>query len=110
MNAALTRYVRLRDCGFWQQNKVFADQAGRAPAAIPCRFMQIHSPDRQLIREMAAENPTWGEERIAHKLQLKLTIRASRAPWAGTFARAGQRAHPDPKQRRLTFLRNHPDP
>jgi hypothetical protein len=32
---------------------------------------------RRLIREMAAENPTWGEERIANELQLKLTIRVS---------------------------------
>src|SRR5215831_2990009 len=30
---------------------------------------------RRLIREMAAENPTWGEERIANELKLKLTIR-----------------------------------
>ena len=30
---------------------------------------------RQLIREMAAENPTWGEERIANELKLKLGIR-----------------------------------
>jgi hypothetical protein len=26
---------------------------------------------------MAAENPTWGEERIANELQLKLTIQVS---------------------------------
>src|SRR5207249_1662274 len=32
---------------------------------------------RQLIREMAAENPTWGEERIANELKLKLGIRVS---------------------------------
>ena len=32
---------------------------------------------RRLIREMAAENPTWGEERIANELKLKLTIRVS---------------------------------
>src|SRR5215831_2025718 len=30
---------------------------------------------RQLIRQMAAENVTWGEERIANELQLKLAIR-----------------------------------
>ena len=29
---------------------------------------------RRLIQEMAAENPTWGEERIANELNLKLTI------------------------------------
>ena len=32
---------------------------------------------RQLIREMGAENPTWGEERIANELKLKLGIRVS---------------------------------
>ena len=30
---------------------------------------------RRLIRRMAAENPTWGEERIADELRLKLGIR-----------------------------------
>jgi putative transposase len=30
-----------------------------------------------MIREMAAENPIWGEERIANELQLKLGIRVS---------------------------------
>jgi putative transposase len=32
---------------------------------------------RVLIREMAHENPTWGEERIADELKLKLGIRVS---------------------------------
>jgi putative transposase len=32
---------------------------------------------RKLIRQMAAENPTWGEERIADELMLKLQIHAS---------------------------------
>ena len=32
---------------------------------------------QQLIRKMAAENPTWGEERIANELKLKLGIRVS---------------------------------
>jgi len=32
---------------------------------------------RELIREMAHENPTWGEERIADELKLKLGIRVS---------------------------------
>src|SRR5262249_54138508 len=31
----------------------------------------------QLIRQMAADNVTWGEERIANELQLKLGIRIS---------------------------------
>ena len=32
---------------------------------------------RKLIRDMAAENATWGEERIANELNLKLGIRVS---------------------------------
>src|SRR5215469_4359756 len=32
---------------------------------------------QRLIREMATENPTWGEERIANELNLKLTIQLS---------------------------------
>src|SRR5215469_10650632 len=32
---------------------------------------------RRLIQEMAAENPTWGEERIANELKLKLSLRVS---------------------------------
>jgi transposase len=32
---------------------------------------------RELIRKMAAENPSWGEERIANELKLKLGIRVS---------------------------------
>jgi hypothetical protein len=31
----------------------------------------------RLIREMAADNPIWGEERIANELKLKLGIRVS---------------------------------
>jgi transposase InsO family protein len=32
---------------------------------------------RELIRQMASENPTWGEERIANELSLKLGFRVS---------------------------------
>jgi hypothetical protein len=32
---------------------------------------------RELIQRMAAENPIWGEERIANELKLKLGIRVS---------------------------------
>ena len=59
-----------------------------------------------LIRRMAAENPLWGEERIANELLVKLGIRVSprtvgkylpkRPPW-----------QPRGDQRWSTFLRNH---
>jgi putative transposase len=61
---------------------------------------------RQLIREMAAENPTWGEERIANELKLKLGIRVS-SRTVGKYLRDGPVRTPDPKQRWLTFLHNH---
>src|SRR5215472_13731717 len=47
---------------------------------------QIPKDLRRLIQEMAAENPTWGEERIANELNLKLTIHSPHAPSASTSA------------------------
>src|SRR6516225_12452763 len=62
---------------------------------------------RQLIREMGAENPTWGEERIADELQLKLGIRVSPRT-VGKYLKSGRPVRtPDPKQRWLTFVHNH---
>jgi putative transposase len=62
-----------------------------------------------LIRRMARDNPTWGEERIANELRLKLGLRVSPRtvrkylPMHRDSGR-GQRAQP---QRWRTFLRNH---
>ena len=61
---------------------------------------------RRLIREMAAENATWGEERIADELQLKLGIRVSPRR-VGKYLQQAPRRAPDPNQRWLTFIRNH---
>jgi hypothetical protein len=61
---------------------------------------------RELIRRMAAENPSWGEERIANELKLKLGIRVS-SPTVATYLRHGPGWKPDPKQRWKTFVRNH---
>lgn len=62
---------------------------------------------QQLVRTMAAENPTWGEERIANELKLKLGIRVSPQTVA-KYLRNGRPARtPDPKQRWPTFVHNH---
>jgi hypothetical protein len=61
---------------------------------------------RQLIREMAADNPIWGEERIANELKLKLGIRVSPRT-VGKYLRDGPVRTPDPQQRWLTFVHNH---
>jgi hypothetical protein len=55
---------------------------------------------------MAAENPTWGEERIANELNLKLTIQVSPRTVSKYLHRPVHT--PDPKQRWLIFVRNHP--
>jgi hypothetical protein len=57
---------------------------------------------RELIRRMTAENPTWGQERIANELKLKLGIRVSPRTVA-SYLRAGPGRKPDPKQRWMTF-------
>ena len=69
---------------------------------------QIPQDLRRLIREMAAENPTWGEERIANELNLKLTIQISPRTVGKYLHRDGPVRTPDPKQRWLTFVRNMP--
>ena len=66
---------------------------------------------QHLIRKMAREKPSWGEERIANELLLKLGLRVSprtiqkylpklQAAPAGNFCR---------DQRWSTFLKNHAD-
>jgi putative transposase len=59
-----------------------------------------------LIRQMARENPTWGERHIANELKLKLGIRVSPRT-VGKYLAQGPRRQPDPGQRWLTFVRNH---
>jgi hypothetical protein len=55
---------------------------------------------------MAAENPTWVEERMANELKLKLGLRVSPRT-VGKYRRAGPVRAPDPQQRWLTFVHNH---
>jgi hypothetical protein len=66
-------------------------------------------PDlRALIRRMAAENPIWGEARIADELRLKLGLRVSPRTVSKYLSNGrGPKRRPDPKQRWATFVRNH---
>ena len=61
---------------------------------------------QQLIRTMAAENLSWGEERIANELKLKLGIRIAPST-VRKYMGLRHRRSPDPAQRWLTFIRNH---
>ena len=56
---------------------------------------------QQLIRTMAAENLTWGEERITNELQLKLGIRLASSTVRKYMSRRNRPAQ-DPNQRWLT--------
>jgi hypothetical protein len=57
---------------------------------------------------MAAENSIWGEARIADELRLKLGLRVSpRTVGKCLCEGGGPRRTPDPKQRWMTFVRNH---
>lgn len=60
-----------------------------------------------LIRRMATENPTWVQQRIANELPLKLGMRVSPRTIQKYLSGEGPGRKPDPKQRWLTFVRNH---
>jgi putative transposase len=68
---------------------------------------RLPKPLRELFREMAAGNPTRGEDRIAAELKLKLGIRVSPRSVEKYLRRGGPVRALDPKQRGLTFIRNH---
>jgi hypothetical protein len=68
---------------------------------------QISKALRRLICVMAADNPTWGEQRIANELKPKLTIQVSPRTVGKYLHRDSPLRTPDPKQRWLTFVRNH---
>ena len=57
---------------------------------------------------MAAENPSWGEDRIANELKLKLGIRVSPRRVQKYLVGGGCPGRtPDPSQGWLTFVHNH---
>ena len=57
---------------------------------------------------MAAENPIWGEARIADELRLRLGLRVPpRTVGKYLTSGRGRKRTPDPKQRWATFVRNH---
>jgi len=60
---------------------------------------------RMLIRKMDRENPTWGEERIANELMLKLHIRVSPRTVAKYLEMDGP--HRVSNQRWKAFVQNH---
>ena len=81
---------------FWR----WKSQSGRPP--IPADL-------QALIRRMAQDNPTWGEERIANELLLKLGLRVSPRTVRKYMPK---RVHPGrgqrvSSQRWRTFVRNH---
>jgi putative transposase len=61
---------------------------------------------RQLIRRMAAENPLWGEERIANELLLKLGLRISPRT-VRRYMPKRPPGRPRGDQRWSTFVLNH---
>ena len=61
---------------------------------------------RNLIRRLTAENPAWGEQRIADELLLKLQIRLS-ARTVAKYRKQLPRPRGSRDQRWSTFLKNH---
>ena len=91
--STVTRWHRMGWRIFWR----WKCRPGRPP--IPADL-------RALIRRMAAENPIWGEERIANELSLKLGIRVSPRT-VGKYMPKRPRGVPRGDQRWSTFLKNH---
>ena len=91
--ATIVRWHRLGWQIFWRRKC----RAGRPP--IPLEL-------RSLIRRMAAENPLWGEERIANELLVKLGIRVSPRT-VGKYMPKRPPGQPRGDQRWSTFIKNH---
>jgi putative transposase len=92
----LSRWHRQGFRVFWR----WKSRPGRPP--IPTAL-------RALIHRMARENPTWGEERIANELSLKLGLRVSPRTVRKYMPKRPDRSpgHRVQAQRWSTFVRNH---
>jgi putative transposase len=94
--ATLLRWHREGFRLFWR----WKSRRGRPP--IPADL-------QALIRQMARENPTWGQERIANELRLKLGLRVSPRT-VRKYMPKRQPSEPGKRvssQRWATFVRNH---
>ena len=83
----------------WAGGSCGAGSAGQVGQPIPLEL-------RNLIRRMAAENPLWGEERIANELLVKLGLRVSPRT-VGKYMPKRPPGQPRGDQRWSTFLKNH---
>lgn len=92
----LVAWQRKGFCLFWRRKS----EAGRRP--IPAAL-------QDMIRQIARENPSWGEERIANELLLKLGLRVSPRTIRKYMPKlpAAPRGGPRGDQRWAVFLRNH---
>ncbi len=83
-------------CLFWR----WKSKPGRPPIPLDLQA---------LIRRMARDNPTWGEERIANELLLKLGLRVSPRTVRKYMPKRRDhgRGHRVSSQRWMTFVRNH---
>ena len=73
----------------------------------PCGRPPLQGQVQRLIATMARANATWGEERIAAELQLKLGIRVSPRTVRRYIPTTGRPRDRAPSQRWSTFVRNH---
>jgi putative transposase len=90
----LLKWHRSAFRSFWKWR---SRRAGRLP--LPKNL-------RDLIRRISAENPAWGDARIANELLLKLGIGVSPRTVA-KYLKARPPRGGDPSQRWATFVRNH---
>jgi len=72
----------------------------------PCGRPRVPAQLRKLIADMVTNNPTWGEERIANELLLKIGIQISPRTVRRYMPKTPRRPT-DPAQRWMTFVRNH---